>query len=265
MNFLKYIAVLLLLFVVGHSKAQYALFSKSGTITYDKTMYIKNIITKQFVAKADENSRHWFEKMSTEAPQSVTVQKTLKFNNGKTLFEPIKKELDPKSAQFVAQLALDFDGITQSDLEVNNYKRFNDIFGEKIVIQDSLKKIKWKITDEYRDIAGYNCRRANGVTNDSIYVIGYYSNEIPVYGGPESVNGLPGMILGLVVPNQHVSYFASKVELSNAPLMETKVFDNKKNKVLTRAEVDKQFTQTLSGGGMMTKAMVKYIMQLLLM
>lgn len=263
MRFLKYIATLLLFSVVGQSKAQFTLFAKSGTITYDKTMYVKNIISKQFVAKSDENSRHWFEKMAIEAPQSVTVQKTLKFNDKQTLFEPVKKELDPKSAQFIGQLALDFDGVTQSDISLNAYKRFNDIFGEKIVIQDTLKKIKWKITDEYREIAGYNCRRANGVTNDSIYVIGYYANEIPVYGGPESVNGLPGMILGLVVPNQHVSYFATKVELSNAPVMETKVFDGKKNKVLTRAEVDKQFSQTLTG--MMTKETVKYIMQLLLM
>ncbi|AIM35900.1 GLPGLI family protein [Sphingobacterium sp. SG20118] len=264
MKILKFLAVLLLLFVVGESKAQYTLFSKSGTITYDKTMYIKNIIAKQFVAKADENSRHWFQEMVSTAPQSVTIQKTLKFNGSETLFEPVKKELDPASSRFIMQLALDFDGVTSSNLEQNSYRRFNDIFGEKIVIADTLKTIKWKITDEYREIAGYNCRRANGVTSDSIYVIGFYANELPVYGGPESINGLPGMILGLVVPNQHVSYFASKVELSSAPVMDKKVFEAKKVKVLSRAEVDKQFTQTLSSG-MMTKEMVKYIMQLLLM
>jgi GLPGLI family protein len=49
--------------------------------------------------------------------------------------------------------------------------RYNDIVGEKIIVQDSMKRIKWKITDEYREIAGYNCRRANGITPDSIYVI----------------------------------------------------------------------------------------------
>lgn len=92
-----------------------------------------------------------------------------------------------------------------------------------------MKRITWRMTDEYREIAGYNCRRANGLTPDSIYVVAYYANELPVSGGPESINGLPGMILGLVVPSQHVSYFANKVELSNQVVMDKKVFENKKN------------------------------------
>jgi len=165
-----------------------------------------------------------------------------------------------KVKQLIMMFALDFDAQTLSNLATKDYKRFNDVMGDKIIIQDSVKTVKWRITDEYREIAGYTCRRANGFTSDSTYVIGFYANEIPVSGGPESINGLPGMILGLVVPSQHVSYFATQVELSNTIVMDKKVFENKKTKSMTRKQMVDQFTETISQW--LNKETVKYIMQL---
>lgn len=126
-----------------------------------------------------------------------------------------------------------------------------------------MKRITWRMTDEYREIAGYNCRRANGLTPDSIYVVAYYANELPVSGGPESINGLPGMILGLVVPSQHVSYFANKVELSNQVVMDKKVFENKKTKVMSRQQIAELFTSTMSNW--LNKETLKYIIELSLL
>ncbi len=40
-------------------------------------------------------------------------------------------------------------------------------------------------------------------------------------GGPESFNGLPGMILGLALPHEHITWFATKVytdDISDAQL-----------------------------------------------
>jgi GLPGLI family protein len=185
----------------------------------------------------------------------------LKFNNDETLFEPVKNDqLDEMVKQYIMMLALDFESVTLSNLSSRSFLRYNDIIGEKIIVEDSMKRVKWKITDEYREIAGYNCRRANGITPDSIYVIGYYCNEIPISGGPESINGLPGMILGLVVPSQHVSYFATKVELSNGVTMDKKKFDNSKMKRMTRKAMTDQLTSVLSQH--MNKETVQFIMEL---
>jgi GLPGLI family protein len=52
---------------------------------------------------------------------------------------------------------------------------------------------------------------------DSIYVIAFYTDEIPVSGGPESFTGLPGMILGIVLPRLNTTYFATKVETQLLP------------------------------------------------
>ncbi len=57
-------------------------------------------------------------------------------------------------------------------------------------MQDSTRKITWKITDEMREIAGFSCRRANAIMLDSIYVVAFYTDQIPVSGGPESFSGL---------------------------------------------------------------------------
>ncbi|MFD1769865.1 GLPGLI family protein [Sphingobacterium suaedae] len=241
--------------------AQHTLFSKSGTITFDKTMYMKNIVAKQFIEKADDRSRGQFESMLPRIPQQVVLKKTLKFNAHETLFEPVKsQDLDLQTQQLIMMFALDFEATTFSNLQTKEYKRFNDLIGEKIVIHDTVKTMKWRITNEYRDIAGFTCRRANGLTPDSIYVVAYFTPELPVSGGPESISGLPGMILGLVVPSQHVSYFASKVERSAPVSMDTKVFENKKTKVMSRKQMVDQFSATLSGW--LNKETVDYIMKL---
>ncbi len=79
------------------------------------------------------------------------------------------------------------------------------------MVKDTLPTIIWKLVDETRDIAGYSCRRANGLIMDSIYVVAFYSEEIRVSSGPESFTGLPGMILGVALPDEHVTWFAKLV------------------------------------------------------
>lgn len=245
------------------ANAQFAMFGKSGVVSYDKTMYIKNIMRKQYIEKADERSKTQFESMLPTIPENMVLKKTLKFKENEVLFEPVKQDIDAKTKQIIMMLALDFDAVTLSDLKTKEYNRFNDIIGQKIIIQDTVKKINWRITDEYREIAGYNCRRANGVTSESTYVIGYYSNEIPIDGGPESINGLPGLILGLIVPSQHVSYFATKVDIMDNVVLDKKVFDNTKTKRMTRTEIAAMMTETFSN--FLNKATIEYVVKLALM
>lgn len=115
---------------------------------------------------------------------------------------------------------------------------------EKYNLKDSLQQVTWRFTDEYRNIAGYECRRVNGATADSLYIIAFYTDQIPVSGGPALVNGLPGMILGLVIPEMHINYWARNVEFTvdNVP----KQWRDKKSKAMTMEE----FFKSLSGNRM---------------
>ncbi|MCA5004547.1 GLPGLI family protein [Sphingobacterium bovistauri] len=262
---MKYLYILTL-FLIGISfsaKAQYAMFAEEGTVYYDKTMYTKNILRKQFIEKSPEAQKGFMQNMLPNTPENVVLKKSMKFKGKETLFESLKQELDPNIKQIIQMLALDFEATTYSNLATNEYKRFNDLIGQKVIIQDTLKKVKWTITDEYRDIAGFNCRRANGITEDSTYVIGFYANEIPIDGGPESINGLPGLILGLIVPSQHVSFFATKVEIANNVILDKKAVENPKVKTMSRSEIAKMMNDAFSN--FLNKATVDYVIKLALM
>ena len=52
-----------------------------------------------------------------------------------------------------------------------------------------------------------------------MYIIAFYAENITVSGGPEQFNGLPGMILGVVIPRLHVSYYAQNVETSEKQII----------------------------------------------
>ena len=63
-------------------------------------------------------------------------------------------------------------------------------------------------------IAGFNCRKAVTKIFDSVYVFAFYTDEIIISGGPCSINGLPGMILGVTIPRLYTSWIATKVMLN---------------------------------------------------
>ena len=67
-------------------------------------------------------------------------------------------------------------------------------------------------------IAGFKCRKAVGIIDDSIGIFAFYAEELLVRGGPETINGLPGMILGLAVPRLHATWFATKVQVAGVNL-----------------------------------------------
>ncbi len=263
MQIIKISILILFVLITKLSFGQYTLFPKTGTITYDKTIYLQNMLTKQLYAKSEGMTRQWYDQLKGKLPGSVVQKKSLKFDKDQYVFENIKTEIDPQAKFFMEAHAITGDGIVHVNLTNKKYRRFQSFAGDDLVIEDSILGVKWKITDEYRDIAGYECRRANGLTQDSLYVIGYYTNEIPISGGPESIGGLPGMILGLVVPYDHVSYFASKVEFSNTVAYDLSVFEKKKNKFMKRNEVETRFRQMLEN--FLGKEMVGYLIQYFLL
>jgi GLPGLI family protein len=101
------------------------------------------------------------------------------------------------------------------DFNTGKINMQKQIEGTNFVIADSIPIIKWKITNESRVIAGFNCRKAIGKIMDSVYVFAFYTDDITITGGPCSISGLPGMILGLTIPRLYTSFIATKISLTN--------------------------------------------------
>lgn len=200
-------AVLLLLFAAGRrSQAQNTIFLSQGKIEYERRI-------NQYARMEDENS--WTELEKKTMSQFKTSYFDLLFSHGKTLYRPGRESADKGSSFFIDQPAQD--NIVYADLDNEKSVSQKKIFEEVFLVQDSLRKIKWKITDETRAIAGLSCRRANALIMDSIYVVAFYTDEILTSGGPESFSGLPGMILEVSLPHQHITWSATKVEAVNVP------------------------------------------------
>lgn len=90
-----------------------------------------------------------------------------------------------------------------------------NVLGTNFNIDDSIQKLDWKITNEHKIIAGFDCRKAVTVIFDSVYVFAFYTDEIAISGGPCSLHGLPGMILGVTIPRLYTSWIATKVSVNN--------------------------------------------------
>lgn len=149
-------------------------------------------------------------------PQFKKMKSTLKFTDNKTLFMPDGST--PNTGGFMSDGPITGQYNTvYNDLSAKKMVSRKSVFEETFLVTDSIRNIKWKITTETREIAGYTCRRANALVLDSVYVVAFYTDEIPVSGGPESFTGLPGMILGLALPHENVTWFATKVTDTTLP------------------------------------------------
>lgn len=230
-----YILLLACLFISAKASfAQNARFITQGVIEYEKRVNVYALIKDQI--KKYPNRTYYnqaFEDYQKKNPQFKALKSTLTFSKDQTFFSPIDEEVMNNNF-------FDFESTKQSNITVTNTANFTSItqkkvFEETYLVKDSVRKINWKITSEIRNIAGYDCRRANALIMDSIYVVAFYTDEIPVSGGPESFTGLPGMILGVALPYEHVTWFATTV--TDQPITADKIKVPTKGKPINQQQL----------------------------
>jgi len=206
----------LLIFSIKPVFAQHARFATEGIIEFEKSVNMHAQI-KKYINK--DNEAYYipaFEQYKKTKPQFRALKSTLTFSKDKTLFSPAPAD-ESDRGWFSDIPATTQNNIIYTDLSTNTSIVQKTVFEETFLVRDSTRKINWKITSETRDIAGYSCRRANAIIMDSIYVVAFYTDEIPVSGGPESFTGLPGMILGVALPHENMSWFAKLVTDKSLP------------------------------------------------
>lgn len=210
---MRVIYILISLLCVSTLSAQQR-FPKSGTITFEKTVNVYAIINAR-IKKNPDNSfyKQYMEAYKDRAGQFKRLSANLVFSGAQTLFNPLP---DDNPSDMISSMSQVYQPNTvYTDLGTGKYTCQKAVYGENMLVTDSVRQIRWKLTSEMRDIAGYQCRRANAVIMDSIYVVAFYTDQIHVSGGPESFTGLPGMILGVALPHDNVTWFATKVDLTN--------------------------------------------------
>jgi GLPGLI family protein len=185
------------------------------------------------------------ETMKKSIPQFKNDYFDLYFSENKTLYKPGREVAAVKVPEFVLGPAND--NVVYSELNDGKFVSQKVVFDNTFLVQDSLRKIDWKITQDTRTIAGFECRKATAIIMDSIYVVAFYTDQILTTGGPESFTGLPGMILGLGLPRLNTTWFATKLEVIE--VKETDLAAPKKGKKTNMADLDKQFKAAMKDWG----------------
>lgn len=261
MKTLKYIISAYLLIATFNANAQNARFVTHGSIEYEKRVNaytaIKNQI-KTWGGGDDSFYKVAFENYQKNNPQFKTSKSTLYFGNETTAFIPTEEAIASTSGWFGDMIEFKQANSILTNVKAGTSRTQKKVYDETYMVSDSTRKINWKITDEFREIAGYNCRRANALVMDSVYVVAFYSEEIAVSGGPESFGGLPGMILGLALPHEHVTWFATSV--TDVPVGEDKLKIPTKGKAVNNKQLYDILKGALKGWGKSAYQTFKWVM-----
>jgi GLPGLI family protein len=183
------------------------------------------------------------EQIKKVTPQYQSYFFNYEFDGNKSIYQP-GRESDAKPGFFGSPAT---DNEVYSDFSTGKTIAHKNVFEKSFLIEDSLRHATWKITNDFREIAGFNCRRATTIIMDSVFVVAFYTDEITIPGGPESFNGLPGMILGLVINRLHTTWYATKVEVNG--VNEKDIVPPQKGKVTTNAELMETLKKSLSDWG----------------
>lgn len=153
----------------------------------------------------------WAEMAKDKFPKFSITYYDLVFNDNKSLY---KFNREDEATKLNWGRGEKEQNVWYNDYNSETFVQQKYVFDGLYLLTDSLTKIKWKLVpNETREIAGFTCRKAIAKLFDSVYVFAFYTEEIVSSGGPMSLHGLPGMILGVTIPRMYTSWIATKVQV----------------------------------------------------
>ena len=235
---MKYIITIFSLLFTNYIFAQTNFITK-GKITFERRV-------SQFKINESDNADDniWMAEMKKVMTKTPSDIYTLQFNEQQTYYKLAKENTDNK--YMFGVLKPNENNFVLQNLVESKTNMLRTVFENDYQLQDSIKQYEWKITGEVRDIIGFECKKAITKICDSVVVVAFYTDQIMVKGGPESFNGLPGMILGLAIPRLSETIYATRLELLN-PVIPAPV--QGKSKVVKRTQISTDLKKGLEQWG----------------
>ncbi len=188
---------------------------------------------------------NWMESFRDKIKPYYSVFFNLAFTEGESRYSPGRETEAPKVAWGLPPFA---DNDIYRDYARRSTIAYRNLYEEPFLIRDTPARLQWRIGTELRTIAGYQCRKAVTRICDSVYVVAFYTDEIPVSGGPEEMGGLPGMILELAVPRLYTTWTATKVDVVSITAEDLKM-PAKKGKSMNHDQFEALIRKSLSDWG----------------
>lgn len=225
------IKIIVTLFLAITANSVFGQFTTNGKVVFER----RTNLEKKFKG----NNSPWMDKVNLKKPKVETFY--LYFNDSSSVFLPSDVVDEDQRMSWMTSKNKVYQNFKSDELlEVMSF------WGSELVVSDTIKERTWKITNRKRTIAGYDCRRAIWVANDSITIYAWYAEELKCTSGPETFNGLPGMILGLATEDGGVVYFAKDVLIDKFDV-EKRIPKVKEKDKLSEAEIRKAVTDQYGG------------------
>lgn len=179
-------------------------------VTSGKIEFERKINVHARMKDYGDDNHSWYERMKSQTPKFNTTYFDLYFDRNRSIYKP-GREGDAQQKGYWSDPASD--NIVYSDLTAKKVKAVKQVYEQKFLVQDTMRRMDWRLKSEIRTIAGYKCRKAVGIICDSVYVVAFYAEDILASSGPEMFGNLPGMVLELAIPRLHTTWTATRVEL----------------------------------------------------
>ena len=204
-----------LLVIIVHAQ------QKEGKVVYERIMQLQI----QFQDDA----------MAQMLPKTRTDKFELTFGNDQSLWKHMDEEIDNSEFSGGNGIQINMVGPGQSDIVFHDFAKGRrvdqrEMFDKKFIVEDSIRKLNWKLTGETQTLLGHVCQKAtaqrtakrmqmtmdNGKMerkeiNDTTTIAAWFTTDIPVPAGPEVQGQLPGLILSLDMNNGRMVYKALEI------------------------------------------------------
>lgn len=176
---------------------------------------------------------------------------TLTFDKNQSLYKKNESLATPSPASNGIQITIsEGSDLLYKNIKESRYANATEIYGKQFLIKDTLSTIQWKLGNETKNIGEYTCFNATfeeeyetqTLTDDNEIetvtkkrtTTAWYTPQIPVSNGPQSFQGLPGLILE--INDGELTLICNKLILNPKETLEIK--EPKKGKEVTQKEFD---------------------------
>jgi GLPGLI family protein len=221
----KYLILVLILFSI-HLNAQKTIY---GEVTYLVSLKKEN--AQKTKSKDSLISR----KVKELFKNAHDVNFILEFNSNESIYKKSKTlKNDLEASINLTEIMAGNNNLYYHNLSENSNVMVMNIGGKDFII--SKPKVEWQLLNESKTIGNYLCYKA--IMKDNNKVIAWYTPSITVGHGPNSFNGLPGLIIEL--SNKTLVFSVTKINISKTSKIK-KIIKPVEGQKLTYEEFKKKF------------------------
>lgn len=194
----------------------------SGTVIYER---VTNMI-----ARINMNG------VESEVPRTRKENYELKFGNNQSIWKTAEPENDDMQTSSdggmqIRMVVAGNNDVIHCNFETGKRTEKREFLDKTFIVDDSISKMKWKMTGETKSILNHNCMQATTTrittqmrmsmddgkmerkeVQDTSNIVAWFTSDIPVPAGPGEYQGqLPGLILEMDISNGRQTLKATNI------------------------------------------------------